>query len=232
MVNLSPGQTATFGRGTAECPVDITLPDDGVSRLAGRVLAVEDHWLISNLSPRTTYIVENPEGGGEFVKLAPRRLDMPVPFEFSRVVVPGRTGPASFLVFAAQHVYADHTDLVDGSPDATRVAFPLDETAKYFLVLVTLCEPRLRDCSSPVIPTVPEILDRLSGLPAAADLTRSAINFHIGYLAGAKLRVKTPHDGDKVKADWQRSALVSLALQFDLVRAEHLDLLPPPPGRP
>jgi len=222
---LAPGQAATFGRGSAQSPVDIVLPDVAISRVAGRILAVEDHWLVSNLSARSTYVIENPEGGGEFIKVAPRRLEMPVPFEFSRVVVPGTDRSAAFYVFAPQHAYADIAAIPDGSADATRTSFPLDETAKYFLILLALCEPRLRKASSPVIPTAPEILDRLAGLPAAAGLTRAAVNFHIGYLAREKLRVKTPDDTENTKADWQRNALVSLALQFDLVREEHLALL-------
>ena len=229
VIELAPGESATFGRGTPDRPVDIILPDAGVSRLAGTITAVEDHWLISNLSRHSTYVIENPEGGGEFVKLAPRRLDMPVPFEFARVIVPSSGSHPSFLVFAPQHLYAEHQERPDGSGDATRVAFPLDETAKYFLVLVALCEPRLRDCSSPVIRTVPEMIERLGDLPAARGLTRAAVNFHIDYLARTKLRVKAPdgaQDGP-AKADWQRAALISLALQFDLVREEHLALLPP-----
>jgi hypothetical protein len=231
VVELAPGESATFGRGSVDVPTDIVLPDAGVSRSAGRITAVEDHWVISNFSGRSTYVIENPEGGGEFVKLAPRRLDMPVPFEFARVVIPAEGRPATFYVFAAQHLYADPQELPDGGPDATRVAFPLDESAKYFLVLVALCEPRLRDSTAQVIRTVPEILERLAGLPGAKGLTRASVNFHIDYLARAKLRVKaragaTPAD-DAGKADWQRAALVSLALQFDLVRDEHLALLPP-----
>jgi hypothetical protein len=155
---------------------------------------------------------------------------MPVPFEFARVIVPSAGQQSSFYVFAPQHLYADHHERPDGSADATRVAFPLDETAKYFRVLVALCEPRLRDPSSPVIRTVPEILDRLGDTPG---MTRSAVNFHIDYLARAKLRVKVPNatgaaKDEPTKADWQRSALITLALQFDLVREEHLALLPPP----
>ncbi len=223
VVELAPGQSATFGR----AGTDIVLPDPGVSRAAGVITAVEDHWVISNLSGRNTYVIENPEGGGEFVKLAPRRLDMPVPFEFSRVVVPAEGRAATFYVFAAQHLYADPHELNDRGSDATRVAFPLDESAKYFLVLVALCEPKLRDCNTQVIRTVPEILERLAGSPAVAGLTRSAVNFHIDYLARAKLRVKVPAGEDGTgKADWQRAALVALALQFDLVRHEHLALLP------
>lgn len=227
VVELRPGESATFGRADA----DILLPDAAVSRAAGVVTAVEDHWVISNLSQRSTYVIENPEGGGEFVKLAPRRIDMPVPFEFARVVLPAGGRLANFYVFAAQHQYADPREAAPFGADATTVAFPLDETAKYFLVLVALCEPRLRDSTAQVIRTVPEILERLAGAPAAAGLSRAAVNFHIDYLARAKLRVKKPAaeqaDG---KADWQRAALVSLALQFDLVRHEHLSLLPPVSG--
>ena len=219
---LAPGQAATFGRGSAQSPVDIALPDVAISRVAGRILAVEDHWLVSNLSVRNTYVIENPEGGGEFIKVAPRRLEMPVPFEFSRVVVPGADRSAAFYVFAPQHTYADIAATPDGSADATRTSFPLDETAKYFLILLAMCEPRMRHASSPVIPTAPEIVDRLARVPSTAGLTRAAVNFHIDYLAREKLRVKSP---DGAKADWQRSALVSLALQFDLVREEHLVLL-------
>ena len=224
VAELLPGRTATFGRGSPEQPVDIALSGDGISRMAGVLTAVEDHWLISNLSARTTYVVENPEGGGEFVKLAPRRLDMPVPFEFSRVVLPGADGSGTFFVYAPQHHYADPHDVTADPADATRVAFPLDETAKYFLILVALCEPRLRDGASPVIPTIPEILRRLGDLPAARGLTRSAAAFHIDYLARTKLRVKAPA-GAEGKADWQRAALIAVALQFDLVREEHLALL-------
>jgi hypothetical protein len=222
VLQLAPGRTATFGRGSPGSPVDMVLPDEAISRLAGRILAVEDHWLISNLSARSTYVIENPEGGGEFVKVSPRRLEMPVPFEFSRVVLPGTDRSAAFLVFAPQHTYADVTAVPDGSVDATRISFPLDETARYFLILVALCEPRLVNPSSPVIPSAPEIVQRLAGLPG---LTRAAVNFHIDYLAREKLRVKTPGSAAGAKADWQRSALVSLALRFDLVREEHRALL-------
>ncbi len=227
VLDLAPGTAVTFGRGGPGTPVDLTLRDPAVSRLAGRITAVEDHWLVSNLSPRSTYVIENPEGGGEFVKLAPRRLDMPVPFEFARIVIPGADRQSAFYVFAPQHLYADAQARPDGSADATRMAFPLDETAKYFKVLVALCEPRLRDPSSPAIRTVPEILDRLGG---DAGLTRSAVNFHIDYLARTKLRVKAQADPEPGKADWQRTALVSVALQFDLVREEHLALLPAAPS--
>jgi hypothetical protein len=226
-LELDQGQEASFGRGTDGQPVDVALPDLGVSRVAGRLRPVEDYWVISNLSRDKTYVVENPEGGGEFVKVAPRRLEMPVPFEFGRVVLPARHGTVSFTVFASQHAYADVDGLDRPNPDQTLTTFPLDETAKYFLVLVALCEPRLRDRSPVAIPTVPEIVARLRPLDGCQDLTRAAVNFHIDYLARSKLRVKEPDGtGQAARADWQRAALVSVALRFDVVREEHLALLP------
>ncbi|MEV5894276.1 hypothetical protein [Nonomuraea fuscirosea] len=105
----------------------------------------------------------------------------------------------------------------------TQVAYPLDQNAKYFRILVALCEPRLRDPSTSRIPTVPEIMERLPDL----GLSRTAIGFHIGYLAEKKLHVKSPQSGEG-KADWQRHALVSLPLRFDLVTSDHLALLPVP----
>lgn len=228
MVELKPGQEVVFGRGEGG-PVDLVLDDPGVPRVAGQIRAVDDFWTISNLSRNKTYVVENPEGGGEFIKIPSGRLNAPIPYEFSRVILPPGNESLSFLVFAPQHAYASPTATVPVTGQETTSAFSIDETAKYFLILVALCEPRLRDPSSPLIPTVPQIIDRLRGHPACADLTRTAVNFHIEYLARNKLRVKAPSKG--VKADWQRAALVSLALRFDLVRAEHLTLLPRLPRR-
>ncbi|MFD0685177.1 winged helix-turn-helix domain-containing protein [Actinomadura fibrosa] len=222
---LRPGGQLTFGRGSADQPVDLAFDEPGVSRLAGRIRAVDDHWLISNLSRATAYVVENPEGDGEFVRVPPRRLRMPVPFEFSRVLLPAETGPVSFLVFAPGQMFAD-PDAPDPDVSGTTVVpFPLDVTATYFLVLVALCEPRLRDGPGAAVPSVPEIIRRLAAVPGCGGLTRSAVAFHIDYLASVKLRVPEPAAGRAAKADWQRAALVSLALRFDLVRQEHLALL-------
>ncbi|MGP3961291.1 winged helix-turn-helix domain-containing protein [Nonomuraea sp. 3N208] len=220
-LELAPGEQAFFGRGTPGSPVDILLDNPAVSRRAGKIVAVGDYWLLSNLSTSKTYVVENPEGGGEFVKVPPGRMGAPIPFEFSRVSLPAVDGTVSFLVFAPQHVHVPPSHADGGA--ATQVAYPLDQNAKYFRILVALCEPRLRDPSTSRIPTIPEIIARLPDL----GLSRTAIGFHIGYLAENKLHVKGPQDGEG-KADWQRHALVSLALKFNLVTSDHLALLPMP----
>jgi hypothetical protein len=224
--SIGPGEILRFGRGAPGCDVDIVLPHDGVSRLAGDISTVEDYWLISNLSRDKTYVVDNPEGGGEYLMVPPRRLAAPVPFEFARVSIPVTAGPVCFLVFAPQHSYAEPGRAEGLEGDRTVPAFPLDETAKYFLILVALCEPRLRDSSTVALPTADEIVQRLHAHEQCRDLTRAAVNHHIDYLAVTKLRVKDPRPGAGERLDWKREALVSIALRFGLVRDEHRRLLP------
>ncbi|GAB2625069.1 FHA domain-containing protein [Streptomyces capparidis] len=228
LLHMGPGQTAGFGRGEPGSPADIPLPDPGVSRRAGEVAAAEDYWRLSNFSRTATYVVENLEGAGEHIKVAPLRLGAPVPFEFSRVVLPSADGTAHFKVFAPQHAFLDG----QGGPhrgEPTTSPFALDVTAKYFLVLVALCEPRLRRSSSAAVPGVGEVLERLRALPSCAGLTRSAVNYHVEYLATAKLRLRED-DAEGPPGRGRREELVSLALRFGLVREEHLALLPPRGG--
>jgi serine/threonine-protein kinase len=219
VVHMQPGQTLSFGRGGPDLPVDIELGDRGVSRRAGELTAAEDYWLITNLSGEATYVVDNPEGGGEYITVAPGRLAAPVPFEFARVSLPTRERPVEFLVFAPQHAYS-----APGAPrggDRTVAPFSLDRTAKYFLILVALCEPRLLHSASVALPTADEIVERLRG---RLELTRAAVNHHIDYLAIEKLRVKAPDTG---RLDSKREALVAIALRYGIVRDEHRRLLPP-----
>src|SRR3954463_433178 len=195
---LAPGERLRFGRGAADCTIDIELPYDDVSRLAGEIRAVDDYWVLSNLSVDKTYVIDNPEGGGEYVTVAPLRLAAPIPFEFARVSLPRTEGPVSFLVFAPQHSFAEPSAFEGLEGERTAAASPLDQTAKYFLVLAALCEPRLRDGASVVLPTAGEIVERLRG---RLELTRAAVNHHIDYLAIEKLRVKS-----RRRAGWTASA--------------------------
>lgn len=224
VLNLAPGAVARFGRGAPGVEVDIPFADRAVPRLAGEVRATGDHWTMTNLSDDTTYVVDNPEGAGEHVKVAPGRCEAPVPFEIARVVIPARGGFATFTVFAPMHSYVDRAG-TPGSGDRTLAAFALDESSKYFLVLLALCEPRLRDQSYVAIPTVERVVERLRPLPGCGDLTAGAVTFHVDYLARTKLRVKL--ETGPTRDDTKRAALVALALRFDLVREEHLRLLPP-----
>jgi hypothetical protein len=223
-IDLLPGQSVVFGREVPSPPGGLRIPDPSVSRLAGEIRATADHWLLSNFSRTVTYVVENPEGGGEFIKVQPARLHAPVPFEFSRIVIPAARGFTGIKVYAPRHEYAEVGIPVLG--ELTRRVFALDETAKYFTVLVALCEPRLRDEPAVSVPTASQVAERLRPLPGNAELTRSAVNFHIDYLAEAKLRLRPNKGMASPPRDWKRQALAATALRFNLVREEHLRLLP------
>jgi hypothetical protein len=226
---LAPGETLRFGR--TPPPRDdgtrtphLTLAHDGVSRSAGEIRASGAFWTLSNLSARQTYVVENPEGAGEHIKIAPGRLDAPVPFEFSRVVLPAAGELLGFEVWAPRHDYVQVTG--DPAPQGalTAPAFALDRTKRYFAVLVALCEPRLRGEPHAPLPTVEQVVERLApGWPAAS---RTAVQWNIDYLA-VKLRLKQPPDSADTgpRLNGKKESLVSLALRFDLVRESELMLL-------
>ncbi|MFD7388998.1 serine/threonine protein kinase [Streptomyces sp. NPDC059852] len=237
LLRLEPGDTAEFGRdrpGGRTGPF-VALRDPGVSRRAGLLEAARDYWRLSNFSAGTAYVVENMENGGEYLTVAPGRLGAPVPFEFSRVVLPAPDGGAGFTVFAPQHAYLDERD-TPGADERDAHPFALDVTAKYFLVLVALCEPRLRGVPDGAPPGAGDIARRLSPLDGSGGLTRSAVNYHIDYLARAKLPLDLDEHagGGAGRTGAKRARLASLALRFGLVREEHLALLPsrrqPAPG--
>lgn len=231
VVEARTGDVLRFGRGAAGTPVDLVLDHPAVSRVAGELHVVDDHWRISNLSTDDHYVVDNPEGGGEYLSIPPRRLEAPVPFEFARVALPVPGGTVSFLATAPDHAYADAASAeTDGGGPPTAAAFSLDESAKYFLVLVALCEPRLRDSATVALPTADQIVDRLREHPAGAGLTRAAVNHHIDYVATTKLHVKEPDLGTGDRLDHKREALVAVALRFGLVRDDHRRLLRPRTG--
>src|SRR5690606_20375467 len=140
-IRLGAGERVGFGR--AGRPDGLVISHGGVPRIAGEIAAHRTFWLLSNLSEDQTYVVENPEGAGEHVKIAPGRVDAPVPFEFSRVTLPAAGDLLTFDVWAPRHAFRSaERHLLAGS--ATAPAFALDRTKRYFAVLTALCERRLR----------------------------------------------------------------------------------------
>ncbi|MFF2845021.1 FHA domain-containing protein [Streptomyces sp. NPDC058001] len=220
-LRLAPGEKLSFGRSTAHN--DLSITHDGVSRAAGEIAATGTFWTLTNLSRGQTYVVENPEGAGEHIKVGPGRVDAPVPFEFARVVLPAGHELLSFDVWAPRHDYLP--DGASGEGAATAPAFPLDRAKRYFLVLTALCAPRLSGDPHAPLPTTDEVADRLRARWPAAN--RTSVQWNIDYLA-VKLRLKpgpdeTPAGGPRLNG--KKETLVSLALRFDLVREEDLELL-------
>lgn len=228
-IRLAPGEQLDFGRSTGAPGPHLTIAHEGVSRAAGRISAHDTFWILSNLSHSQTYVVENPEGAGEHIKVAPGRLNAPVPFEFARVVLPAGGELLSFEVWAPRHDYLDTRATDQESPGgaSTAPAFALDRSKRYFAVLTALCEPRLRGAPHAQLPTAEQLAERLR--PIWPTTNRAAVQWNIDYLA-VKLRLKpapdTVESGPRLNG--KKESLVSLALRFDLVREDDLVLLTRP----
>ncbi|MHC0432945.1 FHA domain-containing protein [Streptomyces sp. O3] len=252
-LRLRPGEVLRFGRAlpSGQGARQLSIAHHGVSRRAGSVTAAQTFWTLSNFSRSATYVVENPEGAGEHLKVAPGRLGAPVPFEFSRVVLPAADEFVTFDVWAPGHDYLDHDADQAANGDAsgfgaapgsgpgsgsaagsgypsTVLGFPLDHSKRYFMVLAALCEPRLRGAPHAPAPTADQVVRRLR--PVWPEVSRTTVNWSIDYLA-VKLRLKPGPDEEDpsgARLYGKKEALVSLALRFNLVREDHLTVLSPP----
>ncbi|WP_192583050.1 FHA domain-containing protein [Streptomyces albicerus] len=222
-IRLAPGERLTFGR--SETGNGLAIAHEGVSRKAGAITAQGAFWILSNFSAHQTYVVENPEGAGEHIKVGPGRLDAPVPFEFSRIVLPAAGDLLPIEVWAPRHDYLRSPEGLDGA--TTAPAFSVDRTKRYFAVLAALCEPRLRGEPHAPLPTVDQVVERLRpNWPAAS---RTSVQWNIDYLA-VKLRLKPGPDTADTgpRLNGKKESLVSLALRFDLVREDDLLVLTEP----
>ncbi|QNP70668.1 FHA domain-containing protein [Streptomyces roseirectus] len=220
-IKLRAGERLTFGRADA----GLVIAHEGVPRVAGELTPDRTFWLLSNHSEDQTYVVENPEGAGEHVKVAPGRLDAPVPFEFSRVVLPAAGDLLTFDVWAPRHAFRSVSR--HGLAGAlTAPAFSLDRTKRYFAVLTALCEPRLRGEPHAPLPAVEDLVVRLREVWPG--VTRSAVYWNIDYLAvKLRLREDTAEPGGR-RLNGKKETLVALALRFDLVQEDDLRLLSAP----
>ncbi|MCX5423133.1 FHA domain-containing protein [Streptomyces sp. NBC_00078] len=227
-LRIAAGEQLTFGR--AGTDGSLTIDHQGVPRVAGSITAHRNFWLLSNLSEDQTYVVENPEGAGEHIKIAPGRLDAPVPFEFSRVVLPAAGDLLAFDVWAPRHAFRS-VERHGLSGALTTPAFALDRTKRYFAVLAALCEPRLRGEPHAPLPAVEQLVDRLRSVWPT--VSRSAVYWNIDYLA-VKLRLRPGPDMAEpgLRVNGKKESLVSLALRFDLIREDDLAVLAPAPLPP
>ncbi len=218
-INLKVGERLNFGisSSTGEFQPG-ALPSIGTFEVS------DHHLLFSNFTTSTTFVIENLEGGTELVKARPRQLGMVIPFEMSRILIPSSETISELTVFTPPPRLLGS----DQAATLTESAMSkLDTASKYFAVLVALCEPRLRGSSMAAVPSVQEVVERLRGIKQFKGANRSSINYHIDYLADQKLPVgQWAKYVDEGRMHSKREALVAFSLRFDLVREEHLALLP------
>ncbi|GAB3719361.1 winged helix-turn-helix domain-containing protein [Nocardiopsis nanhaiensis] len=241
--HLEPGQSRIFGRGGQNRDVDVRVAvgDRAVSRLAGDIVSYGDHWRISNRSKSKSYIVENTERLAGFLQVPPSTYGMLVPFETSRVLIPGSEGEHSFLVMAPAACNGVIVPGIDqtipgtdpGDPESEHTdaaSFRIDRWHTYYRVLVAFCEPRLRAArhgaavsGSAVDPTQQQVADRVG-------LKKSAVNAHVDYLLKTKFQIE-PEEVRQGR-DWRSQLLIDKALQFGVVTKDDLSLLAEGKGSP
>lgn len=176
-IDLELGESASFGVcRCGRCDLDLALAH-GPPGLTGEITAATGHWLLTNLCPNMTLLVENLENSYEYVTVDATRALAPVPFELSRVGVAGLPRGAALTVFGPEPLRADTRPRSCAAVTAAQPA--LNPRATYFAVLRTLCEPRQNGPSSAPLPTSEEIARRLGSRVSAR-----AVDAHIDYLIG------------------------------------------------
>ena len=200
----------------------------GFGRLAcpqlGNVVAHDRFWEMSNYSANATFVVENIESGSELIKIRPRRIFVPIPFEMTRVSILENERVHEFHVHAPEPL---ELDKLTGGPAVSIRRVPLDTASKYFLVLVALCEPKLRGFPMAPVPSVQDVVRRLRSTTKFRNANRNSVNYHIDYLVKVRLKlVKFAALQEEQRLYAKREALVSFAMRHDLVKEEHLSLLP------
>jgi hypothetical protein len=218
-IYLKPGNQLDFGLASRTGRFE-----PGGKPSIGAIEFCENRLLVSNFTTSTTYVIENLEGGIELIKARPRQLRVAIPFEMSRILIPSGENITEIIVFGSPPPLMEE-ELSTRAPGPPMV--DVETATKYFAVLTALCEPRLRGSSMAAVPSVQEVVERLRGSSQFRDANRSSINYHINYLAEQKLPVnRWAKYMDEGRMHSKREALVAFALRFDVVREEHLDLLP------
>lgn len=225
--NLSPGDIFPFGGGDqAELKiVGRHLPD-----IIGQVHVSKYNWSVENVVPEATIVVENTNGCDFLTIQGGMRL--PIPFTSSRVIVLCTRAIFTFSVCALNCIRQS------GAASAAcgvGQAAPLDRGAKYFRILIALCEPAIRNGLIADVPSSTDMVRRLRRIPEYCTITKFAVDFHLNYLYSQKLG---PLISDYFSVlgtsmppvgQYRRIRLVQFALRFGLVTPHDLKLLEEPP---
>lgn len=220
---LVPGQALTFGRSQAE--VDIGLDEDNqwLHRRLGRIEHRPGGWFLVNTG-RHLPIGVTTDDGVRIDLPSGRAIRLPEPDAMIVIQVRG----ARYELSCHHRQWSDPSpDPEVGEPvehvDPTTVNYHLPLSDDQLLMLVALCEPRLRT--------------GVGATPAAdADIARrfgwttKAVEKKLAYLRG-RLTDQGARGLTGAKDLRVRSRMVELLLAHGLVRSDDLELLAPyPPG--
>lgn len=216
-----PGETVTFGRGTAST-VRIGIEDLQVHRRVGSFRWVGGYWMVSNDGAITSLAVSIDGGLRATIDAGAHPLILPVgavgtvrvltasPYRLEIQTGPG-DGRAVPTVVHEEGLDSPTVDLRSG----------LGLTDAEFVMLVALCEPRLHDPGLPAftIPSTKDICERL-GIPAkrAEDLIDGLVNKVTPFVDG----VSGTNDGRAVN---RRHRIAAFAFETHCVVPRDLRLL-------
>ena len=234
----TPGTAVTFGRGSAETPVDIRISSEqSVHRRCGRIEVLEDGWVLSNVGREKPIRVHRDGTTGTVdVESGTRRRFEGGDFEL-HVRVHGRRS----AVLRLQSNLPGLTGTVD-APGST-VLRGLQTEGVYFKTLLVLCEHALRTGSISQVPHNKEIAARLRQAAIDEGATADIVEDRVRHLESAVRGATTSavennlrRTGDILGVREELDAglgtrdakvrLIDAAIALGIVKPEHLDLLP------
>lgn len=234
-VALRPGEAVTFGRDDPDDPDNAAhlglSANPRLHLLAGRIEVDDTGWVLTNLGRWLHLRVVEIDG--------PNRLDLhpgrAVRVPYPRCLVEAATGDETVAIEVDCPRLAaagSGTGAGDGEvplSGATVGGLGLDRGAGYFLALVALCAPRLRDPQSDEVATVGQIVQMLNARPGATErVTAKAIErrlAHVRHKIG--LATSDPYSGSAAGLEVRDAArqLADVVLRTGTVTAADLELL-------
>lgn len=214
---VAPGETFEFGRNPG--PGQIGADDPTISRVHGLVRNYGDHWEATSTGSYVGLVIHDADSD-DAIEIRAGAGPYTVPYRSAVIVIPAR----QHYVMTVDSPHEPGYSFRPGDPpedfDKSGPSVTNDDCfdskgvpLPWFLTLVALCEPELRNGRSPApIPTVEDLQCRLE---RSADEVRAALReawSRLGFVRQDSVTL---------------TALAKTARHESIVRTPHLDLLPP-----
>jgi hypothetical protein len=227
LVDVLPGDTIRFGRGSATVNVDLVLTDDKhLHACAGSITATADGWVLANLGSHLVLRLSELPSGGSVDVHPSRSVLCPWPSASIGITLRTDAGPMKYVIDVESDPVFGVIEY-GGSDGGTVKDTGINRTRTYYRVLVELCRPRLEDASDTHVPEAKAIARRLG-------MTARAVEKHVEYL-----RVKYGFGPDRLYQESNagleqrgtQQQLVDIAILSGDVGFDDLQPTDPQPGR-